>query len=481
MGFRVQPPPIDIPADDPFRSDLLDRREPAEVLTHLLASVEGPCVLAVDADWGNGKTTFLDMWSRHLRKEGFPVVWFNAWETDFSEDPFIALSTELTEGLDELRLDGSLAKKVADKVADTKAVAKKVVRHVVPAAIRAATSNIVDIDPLLKADERLSAYRKAKGSLEDFRTALRDMAEAVAEAKGGLPLVVTIDELDRCRPSYAVELLEVAKHLFSVDGIVFVLAVNRAQLSHSVRALYGHDFDADEYLKRFIDIDFKLPSPDRGKFVSAALEQVDIGKYFERTQDRESRGNYSLVHDMLTLFFGIPKFNLRQVAQAIHRIGLVLASLARKERTFALGAVVALVLRTLDDELYYEFTRGEKTDLEVIDSFFNQIGEDFLLGEHDRFLLEVTIIFGYLEMSGVNVARERNLPSPLLERYREAVDVAVSDSGAEDKYLLHARGVTELMEAMSKGYLRGGIGFKYSVRRIELLSPGLKGDPPAEG
>ena len=102
MGFRVQPPPIDIPEDDPFSNDLLDRRESAEVLTHLLASIEGPCVLAVDAAWGNGKTTFLGMWSQHLRNEGFPVVGFNAWETDFSEDPFIALSTELTEGLDEL-------------------------------------------------------------------------------------------------------------------------------------------------------------------------------------------------------------------------------------------------------------------------------------------------------------------------------------------------------------------------------------------
>lgn len=115
MGFRIQPPFVDIPEDDPFRNDKLDRREPAKVLTHLLASVEGPCVLAVDAAWGNGKTTFLDMWSRHLRKEGFAVVGFSAWETDFSEDPFIALSTELTEGLDGLELDGSLAKTVAER------------------------------------------------------------------------------------------------------------------------------------------------------------------------------------------------------------------------------------------------------------------------------------------------------------------------------------------------------------------------------
>ena len=143
---------------------------------------------------------------QHLRNEGFPVAGFNAWETDFSEDPFIALSTELTEGL-EFGLDGSLA----EKVADTKAVAGKVIRHVVPAAIRVATSGVLDIDRLLKAEERLSTYRKAKGSLDDFKAALGDMAAALAEARGGRPLIVTIDELDRCRPSYAVELLEVAE------------------------------------------------------------------------------------------------------------------------------------------------------------------------------------------------------------------------------------------------------------------------------
>ena len=477
MGFRVQPPPIDIPADDPFRNDLLDRRESAEVLTHLLASIEGPCVLAVDAAWGNGKTTFLDMWSQHLCNEGFPVAGFNAWETDFSEDPFIALSTELTEGL-EVGLDGSLAKKVAD----TKAVAGKVIRHVVPAAIRVATSGVLDIDQLLKAEERLSTYRKAKGSLDDFKAALGDMATALAEARDGLPLIVMIDELDRCRPSYAVELLEVAKHLFAVDGIVFVLAVNRAQLSHSVKALYGHEFDANEYLKRFIDLDFQLPFPDREKFVSAALEHMDIRTYFERTKDKESKGDHSLVRDIFMLFSSVSKINLRQVSQAAHRIGLVLASLASNERTFALGTVVALILRTLDDRMYRDFTLGEKTDLEIVDSLFSHVGEDWLLGKHDRILFEATIIIGYMEILGVDMVWQQKLDSPLLNRYREAINAVESDGSTEDKYLQHARGVVELIRSMSMGYLRGGgIGFKHSVRRIELLSPGLMGDPPSEG
>ena len=72
MGIRIRPREIDITEEEPFRNDLLDRKESVEVLTHLIESIEGPCVLAVDAAWGTGKTTFLAMWAHHLRKIKFP-------------------------------------------------------------------------------------------------------------------------------------------------------------------------------------------------------------------------------------------------------------------------------------------------------------------------------------------------------------------------------------------------------------------------
>ena len=71
-GVQIQPRDIDVPAEDPFRNDLLDRKQPAEILTHLVGSIEGPCVIAVDAAWGAGKTTFLRLWAQQLRNEGFP-------------------------------------------------------------------------------------------------------------------------------------------------------------------------------------------------------------------------------------------------------------------------------------------------------------------------------------------------------------------------------------------------------------------------
>ena len=188
MGIRIQPREIEVPEDNPFKNDLLGRRELVEVLTHLVGSLEGPCVLAVDAAWGNGKTTFLRIWAQYLRQQEFPIVTFNAWETDFSGDPFVALSTELTDGLQEYTNES-----MAQKVEDTKERAKEVFRRAVPVAVRLLTAGILDINPLLEkevgnvlasyAEERLSSYQEAQKSIKEFKRVLQDMAYAVSNPK----------------------------------------------------------------------------------------------------------------------------------------------------------------------------------------------------------------------------------------------------------------------------------------------------------
>lgn len=216
--IRVRPADFIVPPDDPFKNDLLMRREPIEVLTHLLKSIEGPCTLAIDSPWGTGKTSFIEMWSAYLRREGFTVAAFNAWETDFAGEPFAALTAELTEALDP-GPNSALAKTIKS----TKDAALKVLKHAVPGAIRVATAGILDLSPLLEeeiaealansAEESLQKYHDGKDSITDFRAKLAELASCVAEETEGLPLVIIADELDRCRPLYAVELLESAKHL----------------------------------------------------------------------------------------------------------------------------------------------------------------------------------------------------------------------------------------------------------------------------
>ena len=298
VRIRVRPLEVEVPKDsgaDPFENDLLGRREPGEVLASVISSVEGPCVLAVDAGWGAGKTTFLRMWAQYLRNEGFSAVEFNAWETDFTGEPFLALSAEITRGLNQ-HTEGSQSQILTD----LRKASVKVVRALPGAWFRIGVSatpmvgnRAAEEFKLLAdslAEESVSGYQEEKDSLNEFRELLCSAALSLAESRKGKPLVVVVDELDRCRPSYAVELLEVLKHLFSVNHVVFALAVNRSQLAHSVKALYGSGFDAEGYLRRFFDVDFQLPSPDRDRFIDRLLDRAQINSYFERTKDRRTEG-----------------------------------------------------------------------------------------------------------------------------------------------------------------------------------------------
>ena len=487
MGIRVQPREIEVRASDPLEADLLDRREAVDTLTHLVGNLEGPCVIAVDAAWGFGKTTFLNMWSQHLRNQGFPVVTFNAWETDFSEDPFLTLSTELTEGLQsgDTKLPGETIEKLKD-------ASREVLRWVVPGVIRFAASQVPVVGSQIAetagsfAEDRLSRHSEARTSVKQFRKVLQDMAAALWEATGSRPLMVMIDELDRCRPSYAVELLEVAKHLFSADRIVFVLAVNCDQLAHSVKALYGNDFDAEGYLRRFFDVDFKLPEPDRQAFIHAQLQVTGIYDNFAGAM-RKPTGD--TIRELLSLFFGASDLSLRTIGQAIHRLGLLYGSLPRNLVDYGLATTVALILRTMDPKLYGRFVAGEVSDGDVIDAIFSRPGLRTLRYDELSATFEAAVILAGLEDALPNWSPTDPLPSPLLGRYRnwdrtdrEVFEEEGSVDAANAAEAKHAARVVRIVEEEIR---RGGreIGFGHAVRRLELLSATLidhQPDPSVE-
>jgi len=256
VKIRIKPYDIEVPEENPFQHDALDRKEYVEILARLVKSVDGPGVFGIDGDWVHGKTTFLRVLQRYLANQDVPVVHFNAWETDYVSDPFTAIATELTDGLREksAEIDGKAREAIDRGLQQAMAVMKA--RW--PAMLRALASQVPMVGKELAeivdglADsfvgDRIAAYREAGKSVREFTGALEDMARNVSGDPEHPLLVVMIDELDRCRPTYAVELLEVAKHLFSVNGVVFVVAVNRAELAHSVQALYGSGFDAKGYL-----------------------------------------------------------------------------------------------------------------------------------------------------------------------------------------------------------------------------------------
>ncbi len=489
MAIRVQPRELQIPDDDPFGEDLLDRRESVEVLTDILGSIDGPCVLAVDAAWGTGKTTFLKMWAKHLQIQGFAVVEFNAWETDFSGDPFLALSSEVTASLSS---QPSISE---DRLVRPLKRATKTLMSILPGpAFRIAASMIPIAGPQVikeleaymasAAENSTSRYMDAKEAVQEFRRILEVAAQSLAKCKASKPLVVVIDELDRCRPSYAVELLEVAKHLFMVDKIAFVLAIDRTQLTHSIKVLYGNEFDAEGYLGRFFDIDYRLPEPDRAKFLRAMLVAVGISNYLDKLSG-EAYAEIRAAVELLKDFFVGSHFSLREVGQAIHRLGLVLASSSNEDWTYARTITVLMMMRMVNRDLYRRFIAGEMTDEALVQGVFKSPGFSSLHLVHHRSVVEAVIIAAKRESVREEIDAGRrgafedavSLDQPLYRRY---YDLQAEDSSNDQKLMEEKRHADSVLRIVREfeGWVpfsgNPGVGFRRSVRRLELLSSNLR-------
>jgi predicted KAP-like P-loop ATPase len=95
--MRLFPPPLEISDTEGFtpEKDIFGRAHLGAGLTNLVSTVSDPTVIAVDGQWGSGKTTFLKMWAGELRKAGHPVVYFDAFESDYVDDAFLAIAGEI--------------------------------------------------------------------------------------------------------------------------------------------------------------------------------------------------------------------------------------------------------------------------------------------------------------------------------------------------------------------------------------------------
>jgi GTPase SAR1 family protein len=303
---------VEIDAADPFKNDVLDRKANIKILTQFITSYEQSIVLCIDAGWGQGKTTFINMWQQYLKNQDIPTIYFNAWESDYTDDALIALIGEIGLSIQELvGEDKTTAEKIIGRIYKlvanfTKAAAPTIANL----GIKAASGGLISADEISTAfgnlseslvKEQITQYEESRKTLGSFKEALSELARCYADGDAHKPLVIFIDELDRCRPNFAIEVLEKAKHLFNVDNIVFVLATDKTQLGHSIRAVYGQGLDVNGYLRRFIDFDYLLPSPVKSDYIISLAKQLGLDKYL----NRNIFSNYPLIRilkDIISLY-----------------------------------------------------------------------------------------------------------------------------------------------------------------------------------
>lgn len=272
-----------------FDNCKLNRKEYGEFLTNYIKGEHDGFVLNLNGAWGTGKTEFLRRLYSHLINEGHPTVYIDAWESDFSEIPLSVVASELIKqlsmindniGSDLDKLTGFLGKALKGVVIAGAGLATK---HLVDdsAAGREVAKTFFETSPKDFLTSIKKDHEEQVEAIKSIRKELGFFAEVLKQTHGKeLPVIVLIDELDRCRPNYAIEMLEVIKHFFTTKNFVFVVATDTTQLQESIKSVYGSNFDSNTYLKRFFNREARLAEPDLEHYLK--LQEVDLTPYSEK-------------------------------------------------------------------------------------------------------------------------------------------------------------------------------------------------------
>lgn len=270
-----------------FENCKLNRGDYGEFIADYITGERDGFVLNLNGAWGTGKTEFLRRLYTLLTLRGHPTIYIDAWESDFSQNPLSVVSSELVSQLseqnqnigDELdKLGEYLGRALKGTIIGLSGLFTKYFFDD-SAAGREAAKAILDSSGQSFLDKVKNEHQEQISAIKAIRRELGLIAEVIQTNFGKkLPVIVLVDELDRCRPSYAIEMLEVIKHFFATKNFVFVIASDTAQLKTSITAIYGSGFDSATYLRRFFNREAKLEKPNIGAFLKTySLDEFSEG------------------------------------------------------------------------------------------------------------------------------------------------------------------------------------------------------------
>lgn len=213
-------------------------------------------------------------------EQAYPTVYIDAWSSDHSSDPLLSVVSEVKNKLKELKNISKIEQRLFEGGAKAvKATAPAVIKAVVKNRLERSGVNLDELGDIFSNDDAadagaklveqaIKAHNEASVGVKNIKSSVQDWLESViVSKKREYPLFIFIDELDRCRPTYAIEMLETIKHIFDMKNVVFVIATDKEQLQHSIRAIYGTEFDSRLYLDRFFSRTVTLSNPSRIEFI----------------------------------------------------------------------------------------------------------------------------------------------------------------------------------------------------------------------
>lgn len=355
--------------------DFLDRKGTIENLSNLVMSTKESLVMSINADWGAGKTTFVKLWQKHLITQGVHSIYFSAWEDDFSKEPLISILGEINSYINQHF--GKKDKDTTYKLDAVKNMGGKILRRGVPAALKGLTGGVLDFDKSIEdaigamaeqtAKELIERYSQEKEITQKFREAIKTLLEKIDKDK---PFIIFIDELDRCRPLYAIELLERVKHIFGIEGLVFVLSIDKTQLAESIKSQYGN-IDTNNYLRRFIDLEFTLQNPSIDKFCEGLYQKYTIETIL---QNKNIQSTLTRMDDKEILKYLALEWHLtlREIEHLFIRLGVFCKTLGQgASRLDVMIFIFFTSLKIKDQHAYIDLIESGKIDTKIETLQFN--------------------------------------------------------------------------------------------------------------
>ena len=363
----------------------------------LRTSTRGAITLAVDGDYGVGKTFFLRRLSDQLALS-HPVAFVDAWADDLADEPLTALVATLKCAIEPLvddpaspvasklkkvmEVSGRVAKiaslglfkrlaglvittgavegisevfeGVGEDVADT---LKEGVNDLGKDTV-AGIEKIAGVKPLALMEQRVADFEAGQAAMAELKAGLRGLVEALDATSLEAPIVIIIDELDRCRPTYAIKLLEEIKHLFDVPGLVFIFGMHGEALATSVRAAYGADFNGGAYLKRFVQRRYSLSEKPRSVLIEEMLHDSGVDEkifQFYEVSSEDTPPQALQLHALLDAYATAYALSARDIQELIDVL-VTSAALARGQPLYlplllplAIGQIKRLPSGSLPD------------------------------------------------------------------------------------------------------------------------------------
>lgn len=265
--------------------DVLNRKD---FINKLIQLVEGfadkkqGCCFGIDGAWGSGKTFVLEKFEEQLKSfqleetagDKYYVFHYDCWKYDYYEEPVIAIIAAM---LDEIDRELSLFSK---DVEDAGKVAVETVKTTLKKIASELCKNKIGIDLVDIASGVLDKTDKKKvkdfDSLYGFKKALEETRKGMQEIANDKTVVIVVDELDRCLPTYSIKVLERLHHIFNgLDNVIVIVSMDKSQLEHSIKAIYG-EIDVDTYLRKFISFKVSLDNGEVGRYAKKFPEYFSM-------------------------------------------------------------------------------------------------------------------------------------------------------------------------------------------------------------